>query len=241
METQRHFNAEDATLGPGWGQAPPAATRLDPGEPVPEASRIGALSTAIKRALDLILSLIGLILLAPVMLVIAIAIKLDSPGPVIYRQPRVGRRGVFEMLKFRTMEDGADGMREALRHLNENDGILFKSTRDPRVTRIGRLLRPGFLDELPQLFQVLIGQMSLVGPRAMPPQMNAAIDQPFRERRLVVRPGITGCWQIDGTERRRSIQEMARMDAEYVTSWSLREDLRILLKTAPYVLTRRGI
>lgn len=200
------------------------------------------LAVVCKRGTDILLSSLALIILAPVLPLIALAIKIDSRGPVIFRQPRVGRGGrVFEMLKFRTMEDGADNRRSELHHLNENDGILFKSSVDPRVTRVGRLLRPLSLDELPQLWQVLTGTMSLVGPRAMPPQMDDQIDQTFRAPRLTVRPGITGPWQIDRTGRRRSIQEMARMDDDYVRTWSPAGDLGILLRTAPYVLGRRGV
>ena len=219
----------------------PIADRLGHLDPVSVTTPVTGVGPAVKRGLDVVVSVTALILLVPVMLLIAAAIRLDSRGPVIYRQARVGRDGVFEILKFRTMEDGADELRDSLRHLNENDGVLFKSSRDPRVTRVGRVLRPVFLDEIPQLLQVATGRMSLIGPRAMPPTMNAAIDQPFRDRRLVVRPGITGAWQVDGTERRRSIQEMARMDDEYIRTWSLGRDLIILLKTLPYVLSRRGI
>ena len=249
MDTREQTHAKEAASNglPDLSGAAAAAadpltvTKVEAAEARLEQERARGLPAITKRALDLVVSVIALTLLAPLLALIAIVIKLDSPGPVIYRQARVGRGGVFEMLKFRTMSDGADELRETLHHLNENDGILFKSRRDPRITRVGRLLRPAFLDELPQLFQVATGRMSLVGPRAMPPTMNAQIDQAYRERRLVVRPGITGEWQVDRTERRRSIQDMARMDVEYIRDWSLVGDLKILLKTVPYVATRHGV
>jgi lipopolysaccharide/colanic/teichoic acid biosynthesis glycosyltransferase len=237
LQTESEVVASAAGVTAEGKLAPaPVEAPVHGGRPLWLSLQLGA-----KRTLDLTISLLGLIVLSPLLLATAIAIKLDSRGPVFYRQLRVGREGRgFYMLKFRTMVRGANDYREQLNHLNENDGILFKITRDPRVTRVGRVLRPVSIDELPQLFQVLSGKMSMVGPRPMPPEMDALIDDACRIR-AQARPGVTGPWQIDRTPRRRSIHEMAKMDAEYVRSWSLLGDLKVLLASIPYVVLGRGI
>jgi lipopolysaccharide/colanic/teichoic acid biosynthesis glycosyltransferase len=195
---------------------------------------------ATKRALDLLFATLGLLAVAPLIVLVALAIKLDGPGTVFYRQRRVGRHGRhFAMLKFRTMVPGADTLKEALRARNEARDGLFKIADDPRVTRVGRWLRRSALDELPQLLNVLKGEMSLVGPRPLVIDEDARITGPHR-RRLELMPGMTGPWQILGPAR-ASLAEMAAIDHRYVTDWSLRRDLAILLRTVPHVLGRRGL
>jgi lipopolysaccharide/colanic/teichoic acid biosynthesis glycosyltransferase len=196
-------------------------------------------SRVIKRGFDVAGAMAGLVLLAPMMLAIAIAIRLDSPGPVLYRQSRAGRDGrEFRMLKFRSMVDGADAMQRELAHLSEFEGI-FKLRDDPRVTRVGRFLRRWSLDELPQLVNVLRGEMSLVGPRPLPLAEDRLVEG-WHRRRLDLRPGITGPWQILGPTR-VPLREMVNLDNQYVAEWSLWTDVRILLLTVPHVLGRRGV
>jgi lipopolysaccharide/colanic/teichoic acid biosynthesis glycosyltransferase len=197
-------------------------------------------SMRVKRALDLLGAALGLLALLPVMVAIAMAIKLDGGGPVFFRQLRVGRYGGrFQMLKFRTMVPEADAMKDALSHLNEARGGLFKIAEDPRVTRVGRLLRRSALDELPQLLNVIKGEMSLVGPRPLIVEEDKRIEGPHR-RRLELMPGMTGPWQILGPAR-APLGEMVAIDYLYVADWSLWKDLKILLRTVPHVLGRRGL
>jgi lipopolysaccharide/colanic/teichoic acid biosynthesis glycosyltransferase len=194
----------------------------------------------VKRALDLLGATLGLLALTPLIAVIAAAIKLESGGAVFYRQLRVGHRGKrFEMLKFRTMVPGADAMKEALRARNEARGGLFKIAEDPRVTRVGRWLRRTALDELPQLLNILKGEMSLVGPRPLVVEEDQRIAGRHR-RRLELKPGMTGPWQILGPTR-ASLSEMMAIDYRYVEHWSLWMDLKILLRTVPHVVGRRGL
>ena len=194
-----------------------------------------------KRALDAGLSAFLLLLMAPLIALIAIAIKLESRGPVLFRQPRIGRgREMFDMLKFRSMYADAEDRKHEIVALNENhDGVMFKIRSDPRVTRVGRFLRRLSLDELPQLFNVLIGDMSLVGPRPLIPQETDALDAAWQTRRLDLRPGMTGPWQIQGRSE-TPFQEMVRLDYQYVAGWSLARDVEILLATVPAVLAGRG-
>lgn len=201
---------------------------------------LGVLAPMAKRGLDLIGALLLILLLTPLFLTIALLIKADSPGPVFFRQRRVGRDGrSFMMLKFRTMVEGADAHKPALLALNEAADGLFKISADPRVTRTGRRLRATWLDELPQLFQVVTGKMSLVGPRPLVPEEDALIQGETRRRRLSMRPGMTGAWQVGGAWS-IPITEMAQLDCEYVEEWSLWRDLRILVRTAWNVVRRRG-
>jgi exopolysaccharide biosynthesis polyprenyl glycosylphosphotransferase len=196
-------------------------------------------SEAMKRTLDVTGAGLGLLVLAPLMIGLAIAVKFTSSGPVLFRQPRIGRKGEeFWMLKFRTMYDGADAQKEALLHRNETAG-LFKIADDPRVTRVGRFLRRTSLDELPQLINVLRGDMSLVGPRPLVPDEDAQIEG-WQRRRLLVRPGMTGLWQIFGSSR-IPMNEMVKIDYFYGANWSLWGDLKILMRTIPYMLARRGM
>jgi exopolysaccharide biosynthesis polyprenyl glycosylphosphotransferase len=197
-------------------------------------------SAALKRAFDLLGVAIGLLAAAPLMIAIAVAVKLDGGGPVLFRQLRVGKHGRrFEMLKFRTMVPGAEGMKDALRERNEVQGGMFKIADDPRVTRVGRLLRKSALDELPQLLNVLRGEMSLVGPRPLVVDEDRRIAG-WNRRRLELTPGMTGPWQILG-HTRVPLGEMVAIDYLYVANWSLWNDVKILLRTVPHVLWMRGL
>ncbi|MHB8233140.1 MAG: sugar transferase [Solirubrobacteraceae bacterium] len=197
-------------------------------------------SAAFKRAFDLFGASLGLLAISPVLLVIAIAIKLDSRGPVFFHQLRVGRHGHrFHMLKFRTMVPDAEAMKESLRHRNEAQEGLFKIADDPRVTRVGRLLRRSALDELPQLWNIVRGEMSLVGPRPLVVDEDKRVAG-WHRRRLELMPGMTGPWQILGPSR-VPLREMVAIDYLYVANWSLWSDIKILLRTIPHVLGRRGL
>jgi exopolysaccharide biosynthesis polyprenyl glycosylphosphotransferase len=200
--------------------------------------QMGRSSKLLKRGFDLIASSLLLLLLSPLLLAIALATRLDSPGPILFRQRRIGRDGEpFEMLKFRSMRDGAENERADLMDLNEAGG-LFKLDRDPRTTRVGRIIRRWSLDELPQLVNVLRGEMSLVGPRPLVPEEDSMVVGHYR-RRLDLAPGITGYWQALGSHR-IPLSEMVRLDYMYVETWSLWNDVRVLLRTIPYVVGRRG-
>jgi exopolysaccharide biosynthesis polyprenyl glycosylphosphotransferase len=197
-------------------------------------------SKRVKRALDLAGSGLGLLVLSPVLAAVALAIKLEARGgPVFFRQVRIGRDGkVFRIYKFRSMVVDAEGLREDLLGLNETVG-LFKIAEDPRITRVGRFIRRTSLDELPQLINVLRGEMSLVGPRPLIAEEDELV-QGWDRRRLHLTPGMTGHWQILGSSR-IPLREMVKIDYLYVTGWSLWTDIQILLRTVPYVLARRGL
>ncbi len=201
--------------------------------------RFGLPQLAVKRMMDLALTLLGLAFAWPVFAFIAIAIKVDSRGPVIFTQTRVGVGGKpFRMMKFRTMKDGADEMKGELLALNESgDPRLFKIKHDPRVTRVGRVLRRLSLDELPQVFNVLKGEMSLVGPRPFF-RSDLPAYQAHHFDRLHVLPGITGLWQVSGRSDIVDFEEVVRLDRDYIREWSVGKDLLILLKTIPAALGR---
>ncbi|HTR89403.1 MAG TPA: sugar transferase [Solirubrobacteraceae bacterium] len=197
-------------------------------------------SMAVKRVFDLCGAFVGLVAVAPLMLAIALAIRLDSRGPIFFRQLRVGRYGQrFYMLKFRTMVEDAEDMKESLRHRNEAQEGLFKIAEDPRMTRVGRFLRRTALDELPQLLNVVKGEMSLVGPRPLVVDEDRRIEG-WDRRRLELMPGMTGPWQILGPAR-VPLSEMVAMDYLYVANWSLWTDIKILLRTVPHVFGGRGL
>ncbi len=201
-------------------------------------SKMTLSSYAIKRGVDVVASASALLVTAPLMVVLALLIKRDSPGPVLFRQQRAGRHGTpFEMLKLRTMFDDAEEHKPHLRHLNEADGV-FKIDADPRITRAGSPLRRLHLDELPQLWNVLRGDMSLVGPRPLPLDEDASLVG-WHRRRLDMRPGLTGIWQALGSSR-ISVGEMVKLDYQYVAHWSLWNDIRIMMLTLRQVLYRRG-
>jgi exopolysaccharide biosynthesis polyprenyl glycosylphosphotransferase len=196
----------------------------------------------LKRSLDIGLSLVGIVLLMPLFLVIAIVIKLNSPeGNVFFGQKRVGLHGkIFQIWKFRTMNIDAESQQIELEKLNQsNDRVMFKLKDDPRITPVGKLLRRYSLDELPQLFNVLIGQMSLVGPRPLPLRDVAKLSDWHHSRHGVL-PGITGLWQISGRSNISNIHEAVRLDLFYVDQWSLNLDLEILIETIRIVLFGKG-
>ena len=195
---------------------------------------------AIKRAMDVVLTLAGLAVIWPLFILIAIAIKLDSKGPVFFKQVRVGVGGrKFEIFKFRTMVVDAEAQKAKLLHLNQyGDPRLFKIKNDPRITRLGRFLRRSSLDELPQLWNVLRGDMSLVGPRPCVPDEMATY-APHHMERLFVVPGVTGPWQVNGRNSITDFEQVVRLDQEYIRSWSITSDLVILARTIP-TLFRRG-
>ncbi|MBO9542360.1 exopolysaccharide biosynthesis polyprenyl glycosylphosphotransferase [bacterium] len=194
-----------------------------------------------KRAIDVVGALCALVLLAPVLLLVAIAIKLDSSGPVIFRQRRVGLNGrEFDMYKFRSMARDAEARKAELMALNEvKDGPIFKMKHDPRVTRVGRFIRRTSLDEFPQFVNVLLGQMSLVGPRPPVPE-EVARYTPEQWQRLSVMPGATGLWQVSGRSELSSFRSMLALDLQYIRGWSLRQDILILLKTVKVILRMEG-
>jgi exopolysaccharide biosynthesis polyprenyl glycosylphosphotransferase len=200
-----------------------------------------SVSMAAKRCLDVVASALLLTLFAPLMLAVAVAVKLESRGPVFFRQPRAGRANTsFQLIKFRSMYVDAEQRKKEFEELNEaSDGVMFKIREDPRVTRVGRSLRRFSLDELPQLFNVLKGEMSLVGPRPLIFPETAALDETWHLRRLELRPGITGPWQVYGRSQ-SPFQEMVRFDYQYVAGWSLARDIEILLATVPAVMSGRG-
>jgi len=200
-----------------------------------------SVSMAAKRTLDVVGSLALLTLLSPLMIAIAIAIKVESRGPIFFRQPRAGRsRTSFRLIKFRSMYVDAEERKADLAEMNEaDDGVMFKIREDPRVTKVGHFIRRFSLDELPQLFNVLVGEMSLVGPRPLIFPETDALDEGWHQRRLELRPGLTGPWQVYGRSQ-SPFQEMVRFDYQYVAGWSLARDIEILLATIPAVFSGRG-
>ena len=194
----------------------------------PEASWQGVA----KQALDFVGALVLLLTMSPLLLLTAAAVKLTSPGPVFFRQQRSGLNGrPFTMFKFRTMATDAEQRQAELASFNEMDGPVFKVTNDPRITPLGHLLRKWSIDELPQLWNVLRFEMSLVGPRPLPVDEIRRINDPAHRRRLSVKPGLTCLWQISGRNEVKSFKEWVRLDLEYIDNWSLWLDLKILLKT----------
>lgn len=192
-----------------------------------------------KRLFDVAVSCVLILLASPLMLVVALLVKLDSPGPILFKQERVGIEGkLFKMLKFRSMAVDAEQRLAELQNANEGSGLLFKMRDDPRVTRVGRVIRKLSIDELPQLFNIFGGSMSLVGPRPPLPREVAAYERDVR-RRLLVKPGLTGLWQVSGRSN-LSWQDSVRLDLYYVENWSLTGDLVILLRTVRVVLNSTG-
>jgi exopolysaccharide biosynthesis polyprenyl glycosylphosphotransferase len=192
-----------------------------------------------KRVFDTVFSTVALALLSPILLAIAIAIKLDSPGPVFYTSERIGKKGVvFRCIKFRTMVRDADNRRAEIMHMNERDDVLFKVSNDPRVTKSGRFLRKYSFDELPQFFNVLRGEMSIVGPR--PPLAGEVRKYDLDHlRRLEVTPGITGLWQVQGRQD-PSFASYVSLDVSYIDNWSIWLDFKIILRTVAVVFAGTG-
>jgi exopolysaccharide biosynthesis polyprenyl glycosylphosphotransferase len=194
----------------------------------------------VKRGLDLLGSLLGLVAASPVLLGCAIGVKLTSPGPVLFTQRRVGLNGrIFTLYKFRSMYQDAEERKRELAGRNEMGGPVFKMKNDPRVTAVGRVMRKFSLDELPQLWNVLNGDMSLVGPRPPIPEEVHRYER-WQRRRLSMKPGLTCLWQVNGRNRITSFEEWMRLDLRYIDTWSLKLDLKILLQTVPVVLLAKG-
>jgi exopolysaccharide biosynthesis polyprenyl glycosylphosphotransferase len=194
---------------------------------------------ALKRGIDLVLAGLALVILAPLLVLIAAAVKLDSHGPVLYLSERIGKKGrLFRCIKFRTMVSDAEKRRAEVQHMNERDGVLFKISNDPRITKLGRLLRKYSLDELPQFINVLRGDMSIVGPR--PPLSSEVREYKLSHlRRLDVMPGITGLWQVQARQD-PSFDNYISLDVTYVDNWSIWLDLKILLRTIGVVFAGTG-
>ena len=192
-----------------------------------------------KRAIDLGVAALALVVTSPILLIVAALIRLDSPGPALFRQQRVGRGGkLFNIYKFRTMRVGAEDEVAALKPQNESSGPLFKMKADPRVTGLGRFLRRSSIDELPQFFNVLRGEMSVVGPRPGLPS-EVAEYQPWHRQRLEVLPGLSGLWQVSGRSE-LTFDEMCLLDIYYIENWSLALDITIMLRTIPRILLANG-
>ncbi len=247
LESIRHsdFGRLPVSIVPRYFEITPPHSRLSDLDGIPlidlTSAELSRSARFVKRSLDLVLSVGALIVLAPAFAVVAVAIRVNSPGPIFFRQERLGARGEpFKIWKFRTMRADAESQRFEIAHLNEMNGSgpLFKMREDPRVTRVGRLLRRTSIDELPQLLNVVRGTMSLVGPRPFVTHEAVQIEG-WGQRRLDLAPGITGLWQVRGRND-VPFEEMVQLDYMYVTNWSVWWDLRILLLTVPSVLSRRG-
>jgi exopolysaccharide biosynthesis polyprenyl glycosylphosphotransferase len=238
----------------GWGRdaAPKQRRTLTRRVPRPAApdhlfstipsplARIAASDLILKRLLDVAFSVGVLLLLSPLLLFFAVAIRLDSPGSVLYTAERIGKNGrIFRCFKFRTMVQDAETLQAGVMHLNERDAVLFKVTDDPRVTRVGRVLRKYSLDELPQFFNVLRGEMSVVGPRP-PVASEVKKYSDGHLRRLDFTPGITGLWQVQGRHD-PSFDSYVSLDLTYIENWSLGLDLKIMARTLGVVLSGTGI
>jgi exopolysaccharide biosynthesis polyprenyl glycosylphosphotransferase len=192
-----------------------------------------------KRGLDIVFSILAMIFLAPLMLAVAIAVKLDSHGPIFYTSERIGKKGrVFKCIKFRTMVRDAEKRRAEMMHMNERDGVLFKISNDPRITKLGHFLRKYSLDEFPQFLNVLRGDMSIVGPR--PPLASEVQEYKLSHlRRLDVLPGVTGLWQVQGRQD-PSFDSYISLDVTYIENWSIWLDLKIIARTVGVVLSGTG-
>ena len=193
-----------------------------------------------KRAIDIIGAISGLLLLSPVIVIVACAIKFTSKGPIFFSQKRVGKNGeLFDMYKFRSMVVNAEELKEKLANQNEMSGPMFKMKDDPRVTKVGKFIRKTSLDELPQLWNVLKGDMSLVGTR--PPTLDEYESYtPEQKRRLSFKPGITGLWQVSGRSEITDFDEVVKLDVAYMDGWTIWRDIKILLKTIKVVVMKDG-
>jgi lipopolysaccharide/colanic/teichoic acid biosynthesis glycosyltransferase len=213
------------------------------GQPLVEltAPSLKGWQLAVKRVLDLVGATAGLIVLSPVFALLGAMVKLGSGGPIFFRQERVGFGGQpFRMLKFRTMVNGADAAKSSVAHLNHSgDPRLFKIPNDPRVTAMGRWFRRWSLDELPQLWNVLVGDMSLVGPRPFF-SSDLPLYQAHHFSRLGAKPGLTGLWQVSGRSDIVDFEQVVRLDTQYIREWSLLLDFEILVRTIPAVFRRNG-
>ncbi len=191
--------------------------------------------------LDLLIAGTALVALFPLLILVAIVIKLDSKGPVFFIQKRVGyNRRLFSLIKFRTMVVNAEARLKEIEHLNEKQGPIFKIRNDPRLTRVGRWLRKTSVDEFPQFINVVLGDMSLVGPRPLSLRDAVGLEEAWQKRRFSVKPGITGLWQVSGRSN-LSFEQWMRLDVEYIDQWSLTLDCQILIRTVPAVITGNGV
>jgi len=207
------------------------ATYTGLGDPVPQI---------LKRSIDIVIATLALLIFSPILLAAAIAIKLTSPGPIFFLQERIGlNKRHFLMFKFRTMVPNADALMSKLEAQNEAMGPVFKMKKDPRITPIGKLLRKTSIDELPQLLNVLAGEMSLVGPRPLPIRDFEGFNEDWQRRRFSVKPGMTCLWQVNGRSG-ITFEQWMRLDLKYMDEWSLWLDLKILAKTVPAVLRGTG-
>ena len=194
-----------------------------------------------KHTIDVFGAMAFLVLLSPIFIGVAIAIRLTSPGPILFRQRRAGLNGKpFTMLKFRSMVTNAEQRKAELQALNEMEGPVFKLTNDPRITPIGRILRRYSIDEWPQMVNVLLGDMSLVGPRPLPLDEVQRFDDLAHRRRLSVKPGLTCLWQVNGRNEVTDFKDWVRLDLEYIDTWSLWLDIKILFRTVPVVILGTG-
>ena len=222
--------------------APPLSQPTVPAQPrtvIPSPRWASPRALRFKRSLDVAVSGAALLLLSPVLLAVAVAVKRDSPGPVLFVDWRVGRGGrLFRCYKFRTMCEDAPAQQKDLEEVNECGGVLFKIREDPRVTRVGLRLRKHSLDELPQLLNVLRGDMSLVGPRPLPTRDVSCMEEWHRQRHLVT-PGLTGLWQVSGRSK-LDFDDMIRLDLDYVEDWTPATDVAILVRTVRVVLGSEG-
>jgi exopolysaccharide biosynthesis polyprenyl glycosylphosphotransferase len=201
-----------------------------------DISQIKPYQWMVKRCFDFLASTMGLLAITPLMLAVATAIRLESPGPVIYQQKRIGMNGkTFNMYKFRSMRQDADDILPQLMEKNEMGQGMFKLFNDPRITKIGKFIRKYSIDELPQLFNVLRGDMSLVGPRP-PIQSELQHYKHWHYFRFATLPGLTGLWQVSGRSKIKEFDHVVKMDYQYINNWSLWLDLKLILKTFPVIL-----
>ena len=194
----------------------------------------------VKRAIDIIGGLVGTIVSLPIILITAIPLLIESPGPLIFKQQRIGKNGrIFNIYKIRSMYVDAEERKKALMEQNKMDGFMFKMDNDPRITKVGKFIRKTSIDELPQFWNVLKGDMSLVGTR--PPTIDEFEQyESHHKRRLSLNPGITGLWQVSGRSDIQDFEEVVKLDCEYIDNWSLWLDIKILFKTVGVVLTHKG-
>jgi exopolysaccharide biosynthesis polyprenyl glycosylphosphotransferase len=194
----------------------------------------------LKRVIDIVGGFVGLIITAVVTPFVAVPLLIESPGPLFFRQKRVGRNGrYFKIIKFRSMYMDAEERKKELMAQNEMSGLMFKMTNDPRVTMVGKFIRATSIDELPQFWNVLMGDMSLVGTR--PPTVDEFKEySPYHKRRLSLKPGLTGMWQVSGRSNIENFEEVVRLDLEYIDNWSIALDIKILLKTIVVVFAKVG-
>lgn len=195
---------------------------------------------AVKRLMDIVLSLTAIILLSPLLIFVAIAIKMDSKGPVLFNQERLGyKKKKFNMYKFRSMVTDAEERFEEVKKLNETNHIMFKSEDDPRITKIGKFIRKYSIDELPQLFNILIGDMSIVGPR--PPLPRELVNyEKWHHVKFLKPQGLTGLWQVSGRANIKDFDKVIHLDYDYIKNWNLLLDIAIILKTIPVVISAKG-